>query len=101
MSETSGSSLQRQTIEGLRHKVLLPDEVARRLRTTKTDVVNQARNGKLPGAFKLGARYRFHADRVEAWFQGWWDPPLPGSETTESDSWNDYVASLRTPVADD
>ena len=47
-------------------RLLTPDEVASYLRLTRTQVIRQARAGRIP-ALKLGKCYRFQLPVIEQW----------------------------------
>lgn len=45
------------------------DDLSRRLKVPKSSLYQFARNGKIPGAFKIGKHWRFRADLIEQWIE--------------------------------
>jgi excisionase family DNA binding protein len=50
-------------------RLLTPDEVASYLRLTRTQVIRQARLGRIP-ALKIGKAIRFQMPAIEKWAAG-------------------------------
>lgn len=44
--------------------ILVPDEAARLLRINKQVLLRKARQGKIPGAFKIGKLWRFRLNQL-------------------------------------
>lgn len=76
--ETSRTAYIRDVLDRTDGRTYTPEQVAERLNVTKDQLGQLARNGAVPGAFKVGGSWRFPADQYEAWKHGWWDPAAPG-----------------------
>lgn len=69
-------------------------EAADRLDMPYNTVQDQALQGRIPGAFKVGGLWRVRAGEFESWRLGFWDP---AAETWEA--WADRVGLYNPAVA--
>lgn len=67
---------QLREIVPLLDRSLTPEEVSQRLVLPTHTVTRQAREGRIPGGFKVGRYWRFRAGPFTAWSRGWWHPDV-------------------------
>lgn len=83
-----GRALQQQTLDQADGRLYGAEQVADRLGCGVAAVTRLARDGELPGAFKVGSMWRFPAAPFEAMVRDWWQP------TDDGPSFEDWAAQL-------
>jgi len=67
-----------ETLDAFDGRSLTLKDVCDRLDVGPDAASRYAKDGTLPGAFKIGSHWRIPAQPFEAWVRGWWTPAGDG-----------------------